>query len=98
MVMYAWNEDGSFSPLPASPLLLPAIGLYALLAICKLFNPDDKPAPVHLLDDFTTDVHAMRYHQLMQIESQRELEVSELIELQEIRYPFGPDHPPIHYK
>lgn len=98
MVMYAWSEDGSISPLPASPLLVPALALYVLVAVCKLFNPDDKPAPKHLLGDFIEEVHSERYKQLLSIESERELELSELIELQTIRYPFGGNHPPIHYK
>lgn len=98
MVMYAWSEDGSISPLPTSPLLLPALGLYVIIAICKLFNPDDKPAPMHLLSDLDIDVQSERYKYLMKEEQYRELEIHELIELQQIRYPFGTNHPPIHYK
>lgn len=31
------NETGGLSPIPASPLLLPAFGIYAALAVSKVF-------------------------------------------------------------
>lgn len=69
-IFWAYDEsEGSFSPLPASPWLLPAIGLFALAALFKAIKdsgpaPETGPPPVY--DPIIYENNKKRYYYLIQ--------------------------------
>lgn len=90
-IFYAYDsQTGSFSALPASPWLLPAMGAFALLAAyqkCKLSKAcviGEAPE----INPIIRDIYTKRYKELIHKKHWGGgLEFNESIELQKIQHP-----------
>jgi hypothetical protein len=89
-ILWAYDESsGSFSALPASPWLLPAIGLLAFAALCKKIKPPsavvvDTGRPI---DYQTMACNSSRYYQLLERQSIGDLSESEQVEMINLAHP-----------
>ena len=93
-IWWAYDEDnGSFSALPASPLLLPAIGLFFLLAMFDKMSNGENAGKVtgsasRVLEYGPLfEQNKARFNQLLAIMRRRELSEDERSELHRIQHP-----------
>lgn len=93
-IWWAYDEDnGSFSALPASPLLLPAIGAFFLLAVFDKMAEDNrskkilKPACEMNIDRTLYDSNKKRYHELLAVIRKRPLNEDEESEMYRLAHP-----------
>lgn len=90
-IWWAYDEsNGNFSALPASPLLLPAIGLFFLLAVFDKMSGDSKKigttnAITHHGELF--EANRVRFNELIAIIKRRQLTEDETAELDRIQHP-----------
>ncbi|MGA1073398.1 MAG: hypothetical protein ACO3S3_12115 [Pseudohongiellaceae bacterium] len=90
-IWWAYDENnGSFSALPASPVLLPAIGLFLLLAAFDKMNSG--PKVIGKTDALTKypelfEANKTRFHELLVIMKRRPLTSDETAELYKIQHP-----------
>lgn len=93
-IWWAYDEDnGSFSALPASPLLLPALGLFFLLAAFdKMSNGENAGKVIGNTDRVLEhgplfEQNKVRFGELIAIMRRRELNEDETAELYKIQHP-----------
>jgi len=93
-IWWAYDEDnGSFSALPASPLLLPAIGLFFLLAVFDKMSSGENAGKVTGSANRVLEYGPLfeqnkaRFNQLLTIMRRRELNEDEKSELHRIQHP-----------
>jgi len=91
---WAYDEDNSsFSALPASPLLLPALGLFFLLAVFDRMAENDrgkkilKPASEMRVDRTLYDSNKKRYREMLEILKVRQFNEDEDSEMYRIEHP-----------
>lgn len=91
-----WSYDeskGSFSALPASPLLLPALGIFLLLAFFDKMAEDGrskkilKPACEMNIDRTLYDSNKKRYHEMLEILKKRQFNEDEDSEMYRLAHP-----------
>lgn len=93
-IWWAYDEDnGSFSALPASPLLLPALGLFFLMAVFDKMGNGENAGKVTGNTDRVLEYGPLfeenkaRFKELIAIIRQRELNEDETAELYKIQHP-----------
>ena len=93
-IWWAYDEsNGSFSALPASPLLLPAIGIFFLLAVFERMAENDrskeilKPAREVKVNMSLHESNRQRYYQLLEIIKVRPLNEDEDSEMYQLQHP-----------
>jgi hypothetical protein len=91
-IWWAYDEEnGSFSALPASPMLLPALGLFFLAAVFsraqKSSGPTKLACEMQNVDHGLIHRNAARFHELLAIMKTRNLNDSEESELYRIQHP-----------
>jgi len=90
-IFWSYDEsEGSFSPLPASPWLLPAIGLFALAALfqaIKSSQPPEELGPMPPYDPILYEKNKTRYYYLIQRKADYGLSEDEQSELNRLIRP-----------
>ena len=93
-IWWAYDEDnGSFSALPASPLLLPALGLFFLMAVFDKMSNGENAGKVTGSANRVLEYGPLfeqnkaRFNQLLAIMRRRELNEDETAELYKIQHP-----------
>lgn len=93
-IWWAYDEsEGSFSALPASPLLLPALGFFFLLAVFDKMSGGKNSGKVTGSADRVAeygplfDRNKIRFSELLIIMRRRQLSDDEQAELREIQHP-----------
>lgn len=93
-IWWAYDEsNSSFSALPASPLLLPALGLFFLLAVFDRLTEADKSKEVTKLardlkiDRTLFDSNKKRYYELLEVIKVRPLNDDEESEVYRLCHP-----------
>jgi hypothetical protein len=93
-IWWAYDEDnGSFSALPASPLLLPALGLFFLLAAFDKMRSKDNGGKMTGRADKVLNYGPLfeqnkaRFNELLAIMRRRQLNEDESAELYQIQHP-----------
>jgi hypothetical protein len=90
-IWWAYDEsNGSFSALPASPLLLPAIGLFFLLAVFDSMSKGDKvTGTTNAISEHGElfEANRIRFNEIIAIIKRRQLTEQEEAELYQIQHP-----------
>jgi len=93
-IWWAYDEsEGSFSALPASPLLLPALGFFFLLAVFDEIAEKGrskqitKPAAELKVDRTLFDSNKQRYRELLNVIKVRPLNEDEESEMYRLSHP-----------
>lgn len=93
-IWWAYDENnGSFSALPASPLLLPALGLFFLMAVFDKMSSENNGGKVIGRADKVLNYgplfeqNKVRFKQLCDIIRKRELSEDERSELYQLQHP-----------
>ena len=93
-IWWAYDEsNGSFSALPASPLLLPALGLFFLLAVFDSMSNGESAGRITGDTDRVLEYgplfeqNKVRFEELLAIMRQRPLDDNETAELYKIQHP-----------
>jgi hypothetical protein len=93
MSVFWWaidESDGRISPLPASPLLLPAVGVFAFIALCaSIARANAKPEPLKTpIDPAEYQRNSAIYHELMMKKRNGiELTIQEVVSLEKAQHP-----------
>jgi hypothetical protein len=93
-IWWAYDDSsGTFSPLPASPLLLPAIGLFFLLAVYDRMRHKWQSGKILAtanqlgVDNTTIGEYRKRYNELLSIMMYRNLDEDEQSEMHQLEHP-----------
>lgn len=94
---WAYTKSGGFIPLPASPLLLPAVLIWGTLSLIGVGKGSRINIPLETIPDRKLAEYRRRYIYLKTIESVRPLTFSEERQLYEAQHPCGDQYPPLQY-
>lgn len=88
-LIYSYDDSsGSFSPLPASPFLLPAIFLWAFFKFAtnaKEIKKITNSSPIEMPEKFYA--YKKRYHEMIEIQGRRDFTDKEHSEFHSLIYP-----------
>jgi hypothetical protein len=90
-IFWAYDQsEGSFSPLPASPWLLPVIGVYAFAGLVQAIKdkqPQPELEPLPKIDPVLYENNKKRYYYLLQRQVDGKMTEEERFEMYRLVHP-----------